>query len=244
MTISFAGKVVFIAGAASGLGRATAIAFAKHAATLSLLDANEQGLAETRVSAESAGAACLTHLIDISDKASYAAAIAATVARYRRLNVLCNIGGPVHLPEGAEISEQDRERILAVNLNVPSSLSQAAIPHLLENAGNIVSVAAPNGANGTAQHPAPYAEARDGLIEMTRSLAAENASLRINAIMPGVPDPAINQGADPHAGIDPALLQHLSEPDEIARLILYVASDQAGALSGACLSADTGIAAG
>ncbi|EEA02641.1 short-chain dehydrogenase/reductase SDR [Burkholderia sp. H160] len=250
MNISFNDKIVVVTGAASGLGRATAIEFARQGASLSLQDVNEKGLLETKASVEALGAACFSKVVDVSRKANCQAAIDTTVEHFGRLDVLCNVAGIVGFYHVTDITEAEWERTLGINLNGPFYLSQAAIPHLLQTAGNIVNVASVSGLRGAA-HLVPYASSKAALVNMTRSMALEfmHKPIRINAIAPGAMDTTMGQGTAIPDGIDMSLVQRFfnmrapSNPEEVARFIVYVASDQTPSIHGACLSVDTGVAA-
>ncbi|MEM5388826.1 SDR family oxidoreductase [Paraburkholderia phymatum] len=251
MRISFEGKAVFVTGAASGLGKSTALLFAEHGADLSLLDVNEDGLAEVRSEIEAMGRRCMTQAVDVSAKANCDAAIAATVERYGRLDALCNVAGIVGLCSAGDVSEAYWNRTLAVNLSGPFYLCQAAIPHLLQTRGNIVNVASSGGLKAQA-YLVPYSTSKAGLIHMTRCMAMEfmHQPIRINAVAPGAMDTDMGRHTELPEGIDMSLVQRFcnmrapSQPDDVARLILYVASDLSPSLHGACLSVDTGISIG
>jgi meso-butanediol dehydrogenase/(S,S)-butanediol dehydrogenase/diacetyl reductase len=250
INLSFQGKTVLVTGAASGLARATALLFAEHGADLSLIDVNEAGLAAVRQQIQDMGRRCLTQTVDVSGKAACDRAVAATVAEFGRLDVLCNIAAIVRLEHAVDVTEAQWNRMLGINLSGPFFLCQAAIPHLLETHGNIVNVASIGGIKAQA-FTVPYSTTKAGLIHMTRSLAMEymNKPIRINAVAPGAMNTEMGKTSIP-ADLDMSLLQRFfnlrgaSEPAEVAKLIVYVASDQSPSLHGACLTADTGISIG
>jgi len=251
INLSFQGKTVLVTGAASGLARATALLFAEHGADLSLIDVNEAGLAAVRRQIEAMGRRCLTQTVDVSSKANCDKAVAATVAEFGRLDVLCNVAGIVRLEHAVGVTEEQWNRMMGINLSGPFFLSQAAIPHLLETHGNIVNVASTGGIKAQA-FTVPYSATKAGLIHMTRSLAMEymHKPIRINAVAPGAMNTEMGQQTSIPADLDTTLLQRFfnirsaSEPGEVAKLIVYVASDQSPSIHGACLTADTGISIG
>jgi NAD(P)-dependent dehydrogenase (short-subunit alcohol dehydrogenase family) len=250
INLSFQGKTVLVTGAASGLARATALLFAEHGADLSLLDVNEAGLAAVRQQIEAMGRRCFTQTVDVSGKAQCDQAVAATVAEFGRLDVLCNIAAIVRLEHAVDVTEAQWNRMLGINLSGPFFLCQAAIPHLLETHGNIVNVASIGGIKAQA-FTVPYSTTKAGLIHMTRSLAMEymHKPIRINAVAPGGMNTEMGHTNIP-ADLDMSLMQRFfnlrgaSEPAEVAKLIVYVASDQSPSLHGACLTADTGVGIG
>ena len=134
--IDMTGKVALVTGAGSGLGRATARKLAEAGASLCIVDISAERLAET--AALLGTAAVLTHQADLSDPDVCVGAVAAAVARFGRLDALCNIAGIIHMAATADMPRELYLQTIAVNLNAPWFLSQAAIPHLLEVNGAIV----------------------------------------------------------------------------------------------------------
>ncbi len=140
---------------------------------------------------------------------------------------------------------------MAVNMSAPFWLSQAALPHLLERGGNIVNVASSAAFLGEA-YLVPYTASKAALVQMTKSMAMEflKQNVRINAVAPGGMNTAIGANESLPEGADMALLQRfmpvrpMAEPALVADLIVYVASDRAANIHGACLSTDAGITAG
>jgi|KBSSwiStaDraftv2_1062776.scaffolds.fasta_scaffold00647_3 NAD(P)-dependent dehydrogenase (short-subunit alcohol dehydrogenase family) len=251
MNISMSGKTVFVTGAASGLGRATALEFARAGAFVGLMDLDAARLQDTRAQVEELGARCITHAADVSRKANCEAAIAAAIGAFGKLDVLCNVAGIVGFYHATEVSEAAWEKCLAVNLSGPFYLCQAAIPHLLKSSGNIVNVASAAALKGQA-FTVPYATSKAALVNMTRSLAMEfmHKPIRINAVLPGAMNTAMAHSVRMPEDIDMSLCQRYfnmrpaSDPADVARFIVYVASDQSLSLHGACLSIDTGASAG
>jgi NAD(P)-dependent dehydrogenase (short-subunit alcohol dehydrogenase family) len=245
MNVSFAGKVVFVTGAASGLGRACALEFARCGAKLFLLDVNEAGLAQTKTAAEALGAQCVTHTADVSRKSNCETAVAAAVAHFKRLDALCNVAGIVAIQRVSEVTEAQWERMMAINVNGPFYLCQAALPHLLSTSGSIVNVASNAAIRGQA-YTVAYATSKAALMNMTRSLAMEyiNQPVRINAVLPGGMNTEMARGASLPEGLELPLINRFmglrphSEPEDVARFIVYVASDQSISLHGAALVID------
>lgn len=251
MQFEFDGKVILVTGAASGLGRATARVFAQHGAALCLIDINESGLHEVQTEIEQLGRDCLICCTDISAKVNCEATVTAAIARFGRLDVLCNVAGIIKLAHTVDVTAADWDRIVGVNLSGPFFLSQAAIPHLLKSEGNIVNVASSAAFVGEA-YLVPYATTKAGLVHMTKSMAMEfmRQPIRINAVAPGGMMTAMGSTISPPEGMDFELVQRftgmrgVSQPEEVANLILYLASDNAKFVHGACLSIDGGITAG
>jgi NAD(P)-dependent dehydrogenase (short-subunit alcohol dehydrogenase family) len=251
MERDFEGRVVLITGAARGLGRATARAFAARGASLFIIDVLTERLEATRAELAAGGAGVRAQAADIAQREACFAAVAAAVEAYGRLDVLCNAAGIVRFNRVPETPADEWEKIMAVNLRAPFFLSQAAIPHLLKTGGNIVNVGSQAARMGTA-YIVPYSASKAALTHMTRSMAMEyaRAPIRINAVCPGTMNTEIGEGVTRPEDLDMELilrysgLRAASEPEEVAELIVFVASDKAKAIHGAVLSADGGVTAG
>lgn len=244
------GKVALITGAASGLGRATALAFAEGGADLCLVDRDEAGLAETAVLLPGEAQALL-HRADLSDPEQCKTPVAEAVARFGRLDALCNVAGLILLANSAEMPLEQWNRIIAVNLTAPFLLSQAAIPHLLESEGAIVNVTSMAEQLGEA-YAAAYCASKAGLLNLTRAMAMEflKQPIRINAVAPGGMMTNIAAGFVPPPGCDFELLKRYSpirglvEVADVAQAILMLASDAGRGFHGASLAIDAGATAG
>ena len=247
----FAGRVVFITGAARGLGQAAARIFASRGARLFLVDIRHDLLEATRAELAAAGADCRVLATDIGHRANCFQAIEAAMAAFGRLDVLCNVAAIVRFHHTTEAPAADWERILAVNLSAPFFLSQAAIPHLLQTSGNIVNVTSQAGTIGAA-YLAAYAASKGGLVQMTKAMAMEylREPIRINAVSPGTMRTGIGEGVERPDTLDADLMRRYggirprSEPEDVAEMIAFVASDRARGVHGAVLHADSGVTTG
>jgi meso-butanediol dehydrogenase / (S,S)-butanediol dehydrogenase / diacetyl reductase len=247
----FGGKVVIVTGAASGLGRATAYAFASAGAKLALADIDGEGLESTAMRVKELGGEALTVPTDISTASDCAALVSRTVEAYGQLDVVCNVAGAFGFQKATDISPESWDRIFAVNVRGPFFIIQSALPHLIESAGSVVNVASASAFLGHA-YLAHYAASKAALVNMTKSLAMEfiNAPVRINAIAPGGINTAMTASANIPEGIDFQLiaryspLRGSSDPEDFSDLILLLAGPRGKAIHGACLNADRGITAG
>jgi NAD(P)-dependent dehydrogenase (short-subunit alcohol dehydrogenase family) len=249
VAIDMTGKAALVTGAASGLGRATARKLAEAGADLCLVDVNAGALAET---AEMLGQAqVLRHVVDLSDAAACRETVVQTVARFGRLDALCNIAGIIKFANSHEMAETDYLRTIAINLNAPFFLSQAAIPHLLETNGAIVNCASSAAFIGEA-YAAAYCASKAGLVNLTKAMAMEYARkpIRINAVAPGGMMTNIGTGMTMPEGVEYDLIQRYSgmrglvEVDDVADLVTLLASSAGRSYHGACISIDAGITAG
>ena len=249
------GKVALVTGAASGLGRGTAVALAKAGASVCIVDINIEGLAETEslvVAASAEGTSCLVQATDLSQAENCRVAVGAAVEKFGRLDALCNVAGVIMFNHSTDMPEKDWTKTLAVNLSAPFFLSQSAIPHLLEQNGSIVNVSSSAAFLGEA-YAAAYCATKAGLVNLTKSMAMEymHKPLRINAVAPGgmmtniaasfmnLPD---NLDASLMERFKP--LRGLVDVDDVADMIVFLSSDAASGYHGACISIDKGITAG
>jgi meso-butanediol dehydrogenase/(S,S)-butanediol dehydrogenase/diacetyl reductase len=246
----FDGKVALVTGAASGIGRETAILLAAEGARIYGADIDEAGLKETaeRVHADGGEMQCDRH--DLTRRADCFGAVEACVSALGRLDALCNIAGASQFHLFEQMPEDDWNFLIALNLSGTAFTCQAAIPQLLESQGAIVNVASVAGVVGQA-YTVAYCAAKGGVVMLTKALAAEyvQQGIRVNAVAPGGVKTALNTKLDFPEGMDWKLAKRymghrgLCEPEEIAAAIAYLASDEARFVHGAILSIDGGIAA-
>ena len=247
----FNGKVALVTGAASGIGRATALRLASEGALVFATDIDDAALAETVAAIAVGGGKAVAQRLDVADPAACRDAVAAAVARFGQLDVLCNVAGILQWNHVTDVSEADWNRIVAINLSSVFFLSQAAIPHLLATQGVIVNMASAAAVRGQA-YTSPYCATKAAVVALTKSMAVEYAKrgLRVVAIAPGgVKTPLTAKVTFPE-DFDPALIQkmmplmELAEPDEIAAAVAYLASPEARYVNGALLNIDGAQTAG
>jgi NAD(P)-dependent dehydrogenase (short-subunit alcohol dehydrogenase family) len=244
-------KAALVTGAASGLGRATAVALARAGADVFLVDVNADGLSETERSISETGARAEIHTADLSDPENCRASVAAAVEAFGRLDALCNVAGIIVFTHAHEMAQRDWERTIAINLSAPFYLMQAAIPHLLEQNGAIVNVASSGAFVGEA-YVAAYCAAKAGVVHMTKALAMEyvHKPIRINAVAPGGMATPLGTTIRMPEDVDYELIKRFSglrglvEVEQVADLIAFLCSDAAQGFHGACVNIDRGITAG
>jgi meso-butanediol dehydrogenase/(S,S)-butanediol dehydrogenase/diacetyl reductase len=251
MTRRFSDRAVLLTGAASGIGRATALRLASEGARVFACDVDKPKLDETVAAITAAGGSAAAHPLDVSDPAACRDAVAAAALRFERLDVLCNIAGVMCWGHADEITEAEWNRVVAVNLSGVFFLCQAAIPHLLETRGVIVNMASAAGVKGQA-YTLPYAATKAAVVSLTKCLALEygKRGLRVVAVAPGGVKTALTADTKFPKGADMALIHKmmplapLAEPEEIAAAVAYLASDEARYVNGAVLSIDGAQTAG
>jgi NAD(P)-dependent dehydrogenase (short-subunit alcohol dehydrogenase family) len=245
------GKAALVTGAASGLGRATALALGCAGADVCMVDLNAAGLEETARQASALGVKFHIHTTDLSAAENCRAAVATAVTTFGRLDALCNVAGMIVFSHTPEMRTADWEKTLAVNLSAPFHLIQAAIPHLLETHGAVVNVTSSAAFIGEA-YLAAYCATKAGLSHMTKALAMEyiQKPIRFNAVAPGGMATGIAANLKMPEGMDPSLIKRFSglrglvEVDDVAQMVAFLASDAARGYHGACISDDRGITAG
>ena len=234
----FASKVALVTGAASGIGAATAALLRAEGAVVVGLDVRE---------------ADQVLRCDVRDRAQVQAAVASAVAEHGRLDVLANVAGVIRFGHLADLTPEEWQLQLDVNVTGPFHLVQAALPALLSSRGSIVNVASVAGLKGQA-YSAGYCASKGALVMLTRALAVELAGtgVRVNCVCPGtVMTPLIVEvGQTMPPDVDPVLMARLNgvmpgliDPAEVAASIAYLASDDARSVTGVALPVDLGVVA-
>lgn len=241
----FTGRVVLITGALGGIGKATASAFARGGATLMLVDLAGAGAAECArlIGLGAQNAASVS--CDISDEAAIAGLVEEVLEKFGRIDVIVNIAGAMIYRPVAEMSADDWNRMLSINLVGPALLTGAGLRNM-PSGGSIVNIASIHARQTTAE-VAGYAAAKAGICSVTRTAAIEGKpkGIRVNAVLPGAIDtpmlwnsPTIKSGAEK---LDPT---QVGRPEDIAEAVCFLASDAAAFITGEELMADGGRIAG
>ncbi len=251
MTARFTGKRVFISGAASGMGWATAVQFGGEGAVVYCADINIVGAEKTAQKIIDAGGDAHAAALDVCSGDDCRRVMAAAVSTMGGLDILCNVAGIGGIAPLAEETDEGWCRAMAVNANGPFFLSQAALASLLENKGVIINVASTAGLQGQA-YMASYVASKHALVGLTKTMALEfgRQGLRVNAVCPGGTKTAFLKGFRIGENIDmgllsrTSLLEEMAEPQDMAHSICFLASADARFANGAILSVDGGSVVG
>lgn len=256
MTGRLQGRAALVTGAGSGIGRATAELFSAEGAAVGVVDMSAESAEETVAKITAAGGHALALVADVTSAEAVEAVVAKAVSELGRLDVLYNNAGVDSRGSAAEATEEDWDRCFAVNVKGTFLCSKAVIPHLrnagggaIVNQGSVAGlVAVPNFA--------AYCAAKGAVVALTRSMAIDFAPhrIRVNAICPGtvftpLMEPMLRArgGGDLEAGLAKTLVKYpigrLGTPEEIARVALFLSSDESSFMTGSIVTADGGMTA-
>jgi NAD(P)-dependent dehydrogenase (short-subunit alcohol dehydrogenase family) len=245
----YAGKVAFVTGAGTGIGCATALAFAREGAGAAVADVSDRDNRETARMIEEAGGRALAFACDVTRTEDVKAALDKTVEEFGRLDVAFNNAGVEQETKAvAEISEEEWDRIVAVNLRGVFLCMKHEIPLMLEQGGGaIVNTSSGAGVKGFTGGAA-YVAAKHGVVGLTRSAALDYAAskVRINAVCPGIIDTAMmgRVTGDTQEGREAVIAQEpigrMGRPEEIAAAVLWLCSDAASFATGHAMVVDGG----
>lgn len=246
----FTGKVALVTGATSGIGQACAVAFAGAGAKVVCVGRDAEALRDVELKIRELGTETLTLQADLAELKEAERVIEEAVQAFGGIDVLVNAAG--HLSNGTieNTSVEAWDDMMNVNVRAPFQLMQKALPSLIERRGNIVNVSSVTGLRAFPGVLA-YCVSKAALDQLTRCSALELAAkgVRVNAVNPGVVVTQIHKRGGMNEEAYAAFLEHSKQthpigrtgrPDEIASLVLYLASDKASWITGATYSIDGG----
>ncbi len=245
VTARFDTKVALITGAGSGMGRAITLRLLQEGASVFGVDIDAGRLEATK---SLASGPLSIYPADLGEPSACVATVQACIEQFGRLDVLGNVAGIYMAGHVTDTTLEQYRRIMSVNLDAYFFLAQAAIPHLLETNGNIINIAS-NAALQGVPYSVAYCMSKGGVLQLTRSLAVEflKQPLRVNAIAPAGTNTNISATTQfpPDVDIDlvtrMAGLRGMTEPEEIAAVFAFLASDETGSITGAVLTVDNGL---
>lgn len=251
--MEFSDKCVLITGSSRGIGKATAAAFLQRGARVAINGRTEKSVAEA-ISHLSAGQQVIAAPGDVSTVAGCEAVVKAAMAALGRIDLLVNAAGVACHASIEDSDEEMWDRTIDVNLKGTFFCSRAALPALRARKGVIVNVASDAGLVGE-RGLAVYCASKGGVVNLTRAMALDLApQVRVNCVCPGYVDTDmvrrdyIDRAEDPKAAErevnEAAPMKRMARAEEIAKAILYLASSDAGFITGAALQIDGGSTAG
>ncbi len=243
-------KVVIVTGASSGIGRATALQFAKEGAKVVAVGRNEKDLRSLVRKAVSLKGSIKAHLADVTEISQIDRIVSATMDIWGKIDVLVNSAGVIKNGSIETTALDDWDKMLNINLRSVFALTQKCIPHLAETKGNIVNVSS---VAGTRSFPnvLAYCVSKAGVDQFTRCTALELApkGIRVNAVNPGVVITNLHKRGGMDEKAYTAFVEHSRDthpigrpgtPDEVADLIYFLASSKASWITGVTYAIDGG----
>ncbi|MET1076360.1 MAG: glucose 1-dehydrogenase [Umezawaea sp.] len=247
--MSFRGSGVIVTGAGSGIGRAAALRFAAEGAGVVVADLNGDGAAAVVEEIADEGGRAVAVVGDLAEQAVVDRVVEAAVESFGGVDVLVNNAGIMDgMTAVHEVTDEEWDRVIRVNLTAPFLLARAVVPHMLARGkGAIVNTASQAALRGSAAGTA-YTASKHGVVGLTKSMAVmyRGSGIRTNAVAPGATMTAIaaEVARDGHgpAALRPYLgnFGRVSRPDEQAAVIVFLASDAASNLNGVVLPVDNG----
>ncbi len=244
--MSLEGRVAVVTGAGRGIGAATARLFAQAGAQIALLDCNSAWVTRTAEEIGLAGGEALSFAADITDAFAVERVLDRVVDEWERLDVLVNNAAIVKDAPLEDVTDEDWQETLDVNLRGAMVCTRAAVPHMrARRFGRILSAASAGPRAGAAGQTA-YAASKSGIVGMTRTWARELArdGITANAVAPGLIDSDLGRALPPEELAEilerlPA--RRLGRPEEVANVYLFLASDLASFVNGAVVGVDGGL---
>jgi 2-hydroxycyclohexanecarboxyl-CoA dehydrogenase len=242
--MSLKGKVAVVTGAGSGIGRAIAVRLARDEAAIAIWDLNTAGASETAKMITDAGGKAIALTVNAADTAAIAQAAAETRESFGAITILVNNAGITGFVPFPQLDEAAFDRMIAINLKGPFLCMKEIVPDMLA-AGwgriiNITSSSIQTGAPGMVH----YVGAKSGLLGMSKALAVEYADkgITVNTVPPGFIDTPMLRASpvDVDAYAAQQLMKKAGKPEDIAGAVAYLASDEAGYVTGQTISVNGG----
>lgn len=240
------GKVAIITGGGSGIGRAISILFANEGAKVVITDLIKEKGEETMKLIKEKGGEAIFIQADVSKASDVQEVISAAMKKYGRIDILCNNAGIPSFGSVIEMSEEDWDKVINVNLKSVFLCSKYVAPEMLKGGGGtIINIASVLGLIGS-QGEAAYCASKGGVISLTRAMALDFApNIRVNCVCPGsvltpMYERIISQKKLMPGSFEKIPLKRGAKPEEIAHAVLYLASEDSSYITGSLLVIDGG----
>lgn len=249
------GKTALITGAGSGIGRATAVLFARQGASVAIADIDEEAGNHAAAEITANGGRALFERADVSSATDCKRVVDRTIREFGRIDILFNNAGIIRRATVLELSEEDWDRVIDVNVKSMYLMCREVIPHMLKSdGGSIINMASGWGLAG-GPRAASYCASKGAVVLMTKALAVDHGrqKIRINCLCPGDTDTDMLRREARQLGVPETEfladsgrrpLGRMGTPEDIARAALYLASDASSFVTGAALVVDGGGLAG
>ncbi|MBW2501139.1 MAG: SDR family oxidoreductase [Deltaproteobacteria bacterium] len=250
MRIDFSGKSVIVTGAGGGIGRASAMLFARLGASVVASDVNPVGLQETIDEIQSEGGAVASKVSDVTDPDQAAGIVRFACAEFGRVDVLFNNAGGSFPTPMESIDREEFARLRSLNFDAVYHASMEALPGMVEAGGGVILSTTSGAGTGAVNGLAVYGAAKAGVNSLMRSIAVEygKRGIRANAIAPSAASPGMIEwlktlpgGVEGYAAKQP--MGRMGTPEDIASVAAFLASEHAGFINGVVLPVDGGIEA-